>query len=61
MFRVAVRLLTFMSASDTSEIPSLLASKMSLRYCGTAPRTTPKMNMNITASAPCDGACVEGR
>ena len=56
MLSVAVRLLTFMSARETREMPSLDARRMSLRYWGTAPRTTPKMNMNITASAPCDGA-----
>ena len=57
MLSVAQTLLTFMSASEVSEMPSELAKRMSFRYCGTAPSTTPAMKMNITASAPLEATC----
>ena len=61
MFSVAVTLDTFMSARLVSEMPSELARRISFRYCGTAPSTTPAMKMNMIASAPCDASCGTGR
>ena len=60
MFSVAVTLDTFMSARLVSEMPSELARRISFRYCGTAPSTTPAMKMNMIASAPCDASCETG-
>ena len=51
MFSVAVTLDTFMSARLVREMPSEFASRISFRYCGTAPSTTPAMKMNMIAYA----------